>query len=408
MRNFRSATQKHARAQEFSLERRNPKHRLALASSLVDDEDLVLITVRARSDSIYMEDLASLCVLSLDTSYQAYNSSPSQAKTAFVTTSALHSAITNHATRDLNNLQQYAPYYGSDQVTVGDGTPLPIQHTAPVAASSVAPVATPPVAPHLTQVTAPNSQLTQSSAPVPFVPSASIPSTSVSSTATSTAAAYVSVPSLPINSLAIDFASYVLFPASICHTIPLLISNTHLMLTRSKSVHLPFALLFSIFSSLVKPIVTLRLKKNSDNTITRHKTRLVAEGYLQEEGIDYQETFSHQRRYAQLLAASLVLFSQPSLYRSIVGVLQYFTITRPNISFPVNHACQFMHAPTVANFNTVKRLLRYLQCTIHLGLTFTLGSLDLHAFLDSDWTGNVFDRKSTTGYCIFLGSRAAN
>ena len=40
------------------------------------------------------------------------------------------------------------------------------------------------------------------------------------------------------------------------------------------------------------------------------------------------------------------LFSQPSLYRSTIGALQYLTHTRPNISYAINKLSQFLHAPT--------------------------------------------------------------
>ncbi|XP_028077925.1 uncharacterized protein LOC114279843 [Camellia sinensis] len=103
------------------------------------------------------------------------------------------------------------------------------------------------------------------------------------------------------------------------------------------------------------------------------------------------------------LSSATMAYSNPSLYRSIVGALQYLTITRPDISFAVNHACQTMHAPTEADFASVKHLLRYLKGTLHQGLSFTPGPLELHAFSDSDWAGSVHDRRSTTGYCVFLG-----
>ncbi|XP_028081589.1 uncharacterized protein LOC114283003 [Camellia sinensis] len=96
-------------------------------------------------------------------------------------------------------------------------------------------------------------------------------------------------------------------------------------------------------------------------------------------------------------------FSQPSLYRSLVGALQYLTITRPDLAFAVNHACQFLQTPLTSHFALVKRLLRYLKGTLHLGLQFSPGRLTLHAFSDSDWAGCSLDRRSTTGYCAFLG-----
>ena len=57
-------------------------------------------------------------------------------------------------------------------------------------------------------------------------------------------------------------------------------------------------------------------------------------------------------------------FNDSTLYRRIVGALQYLTITRPDISFSVNKACQAMHSPTISDWTDVKHLLRYLKHTI--------------------------------------------
>src|SRR3954468_5840242 len=91
-------------------------------------------------------------------------------------------------------------------------------------------------------------------------------------------------------------------------------------------------------------------------------------------------------------------------YRSIVGALQYLTLTRPDISFSVNKVCQYLHAPTTAHWTAAKRILRYVQGTIHVGLTFQQSSSSLlSAFSDADWAGCLDDRRSTGGFAIFLG-----
>jgi histone deacetylase 1/2 len=92
-------------------------------------------------------------------------------------------------------------------------------------------------------------------------------------------------------------------------------------------------------------------------------------------------------------------------YRSIVGALQYLTLTRPDISFAVNKVCQFLHKPTTLHWSAVKRILRYLKATSSLGLRIrkSLSTL-VSAFSDVDWAGSPDDRRSTGGFVVFLGS----
>lgn len=97
------------------------------------------------------------------------------------------------------------------------------------------------------------------------------------------------------------------------------------------------------------------------------------------------------------------LLDDVHLYRTIVGSLQYLTLTRPEISFPVNVACQHMHAPRLSDFMAVKRILRYIKGTIQQGLHFVSGPLNLTAFANADWASDPVDRRSTTGFAIFLG-----
>jgi Reverse transcriptase (RNA-dependent DNA polymerase) len=98
-------------------------------------------------------------------------------------------------------------------------------------------------------------------------------------------------------------------------------------------------------------------------------------------------------------------FDDPHLYRSIVGALQYITLTRPDIAFSVNKVSQFMQSPTTHHWVAVKRILHYLKGTISHGISLrSATSFSLHAYSDADWVGSLDDRRSTSGFCIFLGS----
>ncbi|XP_016694380.1 secreted RxLR effector protein 161-like [Gossypium hirsutum] len=91
-------------------------------------------------------------------------------------------------------------------------------------------------------------------------------------------------------------------------------------------------------------------------------------------------------------------------YRSIVGALQYVVITRPDIAYSVNKVCQFMHKPLNLHVKAMKRILRYLQGTLDYGLKFTRTSrFLLEGYSDASWGSDIDDRRSTSGFCVFLG-----
>jgi Reverse transcriptase (RNA-dependent DNA polymerase) len=96
--------------------------------------------------------------------------------------------------------------------------------------------------------------------------------------------------------------------------------------------------------------------------------------------------------------------SDPFLYRTIVGALQYATISRPNLAFSINEASQFVSAPTDVHWQLVKRILQYVKDTLHHGLLLRHSpQLCLNAYCDADWAGDPDDRRSTTGYVVYLG-----
>jgi histone deacetylase 1/2 len=81
------------------------------------------------------------------------------------------------------------------------------------------------------------------------------------------------------------------------------------------------------------------------------------------------------------------------LYRSLVGGLQYLTITRSDLSYVINQFCQFLHTPRDSHMTAVKRILRHLCHTTQFVLRLWSDPCTvLAAFFDTDWAGSPDDR----------------
>nr|GEV98738.1 ribonuclease H-like domain-containing protein [Tanacetum cinerariifolium] len=104
------------------------------------------------------------------------------------------------------------------------------------------------------------------------------------------------------------------------------------------------------------------------------------------------------------LGSNGVPISDSTLYRSLAGGLQYLTFTRPDISYAVQQICLHMHDPQEPHLAALKRVLRYIHGTLDHGLQLHVSSTSqLNAYTDADWAGCPVTRRSTSGYCVFLG-----
>jgi hypothetical protein len=91
-------------------------------------------------------------------------------------------------------------------------------------------------------------------------------------------------------------------------------------------------------------------------------------------------------------------------YQRLVGKLIYLSHTRPDIAYAVSVVSQFMHNPSEDHMDAVIRILRYLKASPGKGLMFSKNShLEINGYTDTDWAGSISDRKSTSGYFMFVG-----
>nr|GEX53902.1 ribonuclease H-like domain-containing protein [Tanacetum cinerariifolium] len=74
------------------------------------------------------------------------------------------------------------------------------------------------------------------------------------------------------------------------------------------------------------------------------------------------------------------------------------------ICYAVQQVCLYMHDLREPHFGALKHILRYVQGTLELGLhLYASATTSLVGYTDADWEGCPSTRRSTSGYCVFLG-----
>ena len=97
---------------------------------------------------------------------------------------------------------------------------------------------------------------------------------------------------------------------------------------------------------------------------------------------------------------------EASTYRSIIGMLLFAAnCLRYDISFAVGLLSRFLSKPHRIHLSCAKRILRYLSgnpLAVHYGAA---PSVTLAGYTDSDWAGDVGDRKSIGGYMFLINGK---
>ena len=91
-------------------------------------------------------------------------------------------------------------------------------------------------------------------------------------------------------------------------------------------------------------------------------------------------------------------------YQRLVGRLIYLSHTRPDIAYAVSIVSRYQHEPRSGHVEAAHRILKYLKGTPGRGLWFEgNGHLVVDGYSDADWASCLDDRRSTSGYCVFVG-----
>jgi hypothetical protein len=80
-------------------------------------------------------------------------------------------------------------------------------------------------------------------------------------------------------------------------------------------------------------------------------------------------------------------------------------LTHRDLAFSANKICQYFHSPTTLHYTAIKRILRYVKGSMSMGLHIgRSSSMLVSGFCDADWASCLDDRRSTSGFAIFLAT----
>lgn len=147
----------------------------------------------------------------------------------------------------------------------------------------------------------------------------------------------------------------------------------------------------------------LQIERNADGSIFVHQS-MYAEKVLNRFKFENCNGISTPSDPNQSLHDFVEAEPSNYQYRNLIGSLMYLAIgTRADLAYAVFVASRYLENPTVVHERAAKRILRYIKKTINFGILYTQNSLEIKAYSDADYAGDVSTRKSTSGSVVLIG-----
>ncbi|GKE60712.1 retrovirus-related pol polyprotein from transposon TNT 1-94, partial [Tanacetum coccineum] len=146
--------------------------------------------------------------------------------------------------------------------------------------------------------------------------------------------------------------------------------------------------------------------------VLKNKARVVSQGFRQEEGINFKESFAPVARIeairifvANAAHKNMMIYQMDVKMAFLNGKLKEEVYVSPPEGF-VNQDNPSHAKPTEKHLNAVKRIFRYLKGTINMGLWYSKETdISMTAYAYADQAGSQDTRRSTSGSAEFLGDK---